>query len=224
MDVQIKHQPSFSLAVVTLGANEEVKVEPGAMVSYSDGITTETKAEGGLFGGLKRMVGGESFFQNTYTAPGQGGEITLAPSLPGDMMTIEIGQGAFMLQSGAYVASEMGVAMDTKWGGSKGFFGSGSLLLLRVTGSGTVLAAAYGAIEERALQSGQRYTVDTGHIVGFEESVSFTVKRVGNWKSTILGGEGLVCELTGPGRVLMQTRSEEAFLGWLLPKIPQKSG
>jgi uncharacterized protein (TIGR00266 family) len=139
------------------------------------------------------------------------------------MMTIEIGQGAFMLQSGAYVASEMGVAMDTKWGGSKGFFGSGSLLLLRVTGSGTVLTAAYGAIEERVLQSGQRYTVDTGHIVGFEESVSFTVKRVGNWKSTLLGGEGLVCELTGPGRVLMQTRSEEAFLGWLLPKIPQKS-
>jgi uncharacterized protein (TIGR00266 family) len=223
MDVQIKHQPSYSLAVVTLGANEEVKVEPGAMVSYSDGVTTETKAEGGLFGGLKRMVGGESFFQNTYTAPGQGGEITLAPSLPGDMMTIEIGQGAFMLQSGAYVASEIGVTMDTKWGGSKGFFGSGSLLLLRVTGSGTVLAAAYGAIEERVLQSGQRYTVDTGHIVGFEESVSFTVKRVGNWKSTLLGGEGLVCELTGPGRVLMQTRSEEAFLGWLLPKIPQKS-
>jgi len=224
MEVQIKHQPAFSLAVVTLGANEQVKVEPGAMVSYSDGITTETKAEGGLFGGLKRMVAGESFFQNTYTAPGQGGELTLAPSLPGDMLTIEIGgSGAFMLQSGAYVACEMGVQMDAKWGGSKGFFGSGSLVLLRVTGSGTVLASAYGAIEERVLQSGQRYTIDTGHIVGFEESVSFQVKKVGSWKSTILGGEGLVCELTGPGRVLMQSRSEEAFLGWLLPKLPQKS-
>jgi uncharacterized protein (TIGR00266 family) len=223
MDVQIKHQPAFSLAIVRLGANEEVKVEPGSMVSYSDGVTVETKAEGGLFGGLKRMVGGESFFQNTFKAPGQGGELTLAPSLPGDMLTIEISQGAFMLQSGAYVASEMGVAFDTARGGAKGFFGSGSLLLLRVTGSGTVLASAYGAVEERVLQSGQRYTVDTGHIVGFEESVTFQVRRVGNWKSTILGGEGLVCELQGPGRVLMQSRSEEAFLGWLLPKIPSKS-
>jgi uncharacterized protein (TIGR00266 family) len=223
MEIQIKHQPAFSLTVVTLAPNESVKVEPGSMVSYSDGVTVETKAEGGLFGGLKRMIGGESFFQNTFKAPAQGGELTLAPSLPGDMLTIEIGQGAFMLQSGAYVASEMGVAFDTAWGGAKGFFGSGSLLLLRVTGSGTVLASAYGAIEERVLQSGQRYTVDTGHIVGFEESVSFQVRRVGNWKSTILGGEGLVCELTGPGRVLMQSRSEEAFLGWLLPKIPQRS-
>lgn len=223
MEIQIKHKPAYSLAVVTLAPNEEVKVEPGAMVSYSEGVTTETKAEGGLFGGLKRMIGGESFFQNTFKAPGQGGELTLAPSLPGDMLTIEIGKGAFMLQSGAYVASEMGVAFDTSWGGSKGFFGSGSLLLLKVTGSGTVLASAYGAVEERVLQSGQHYTVDTGHIVGFEDSISFEVKRVGNWKSTILGGEGLVCELTGPGRVLMQSRSEEAFLGWLLPKIPSKS-
>ncbi len=223
MEVQIKHKPAYSLAVVSLASNEQVKVEPGAMVSYSEGVTTETKAEGGLFGGLKRMIGGESFFQNTFTAPGQGGELTLAPSLPGDLLLIEIGGGGFMLQSGAYVASEMGVAFDTQWGGSKGFFGSGSLLLLRVTGSGTVLASAYGAIEERMLQSGQKYTVDTGHIVGFEESISFQVRKVGNWKSTILGGEGLVCELTGPGRVLMQTRSEEAFLSWLLPKIPSKS-
>jgi uncharacterized protein (TIGR00266 family) len=223
MDVQLKHQPSFSLAVVTLAPNEGVKVEPGAMVSYSDGMTVETKAEGGLFGGLKRMIGGESFFQNTYHAPGQGGEITLAPSLPGDMIVIEVTGGNFLLQSGAYIASELSVAFDTSWGGSKGFFGSGSLLLLRVSGTGTILAGCYGAVEERVLAAGERYTVDTGHIVGFEESIQFSVRRAGNWKSTILGGEGLVCELTGPGRVLMQTRSEEAFLGWLLPKLPKNT-
>lgn len=223
MEIKLKHQPSFSLAVVKLDPNEQVKVEPGSMVSFSEGVTVETKSEGGFLGGLKRMVGGESFFQNTYNAPAQGGEITLAPSLPGDMITIEIGSTDFLLQSGAYVASEQGVTTDTKWGGAKGFFGSGSLLLLRVSGSGTVLAAAYGAIEERVLAAGQKYTVDTGHIVGFDSSIQFEVKRVGNWKSTILSGEGLVCQLTGPGRVLMQTRSEEAFLGWLIPQLPTKS-
>ncbi len=223
MQITLKHQPSFSLAVVTLSPNEQVKVEPGAMVSYSDGVTVETKAEGGLFGGLKRMVAGESFFQNTYQAPGNGGEITLAPSLPGDMIVLNIGGGEFMLQSGAYVSSEINVVTDSKWGGSKGFFGSGSLILLKVSGQGQLLAACYGAVEERVLKPGEKYTIDTGHIVGFDGSVQFSVKRVGNWKSTILSGEGLVCELTGPGRVLMQTRSEEAFLGWLLPKIPSKS-
>jgi uncharacterized protein (TIGR00266 family) len=221
MEVQVKHRPAFSLAVVTLGPNETIKVEPGAMVSHSDGVTTETKAEGGFFSGLKRMVGGESFFQNTFKGPAQGGEITLAPSLPGDMVTIEVGAGAFLLQSGAFVASEAGVTCDTSWGGAKGFFGGGSMLLLKVGGRGTVLASAYGAIEERVLEPGQKYIVDTGHIVGFEESVKFQLRKSGGWKSALLGGEGLVCELSGPGRVLMQSRSEEAFLGWLLPKLPK---
>jgi uncharacterized protein (TIGR00266 family) len=223
MNVTIKHQPAFSLAVVTLAANEQIKVEPGAMVSHSDGLTTETKAQGGLFGGLKRMVAGESFFQNTWRAPAQGGEITLAPTLPGDMMTLSIAGNEFLLRSGAYVASDMGVNMDASWGGAKGFFGSGGLILLKITGNGHVVACSYGAIEERVLTNGQIYTVDTGHVVGFEATVQFAVQKSGSWKSTILGGEGLVCRLTGPGRVWMQSRSEQAFLGWLLPKIPTKS-
>ena len=223
MNVTVKHQPSFSLAVVTFAPNEQIRVEPGAMVSHTDGMTTETKAEGGLFGGLKRMVAGESFFQNTWKAPASGGEMTLAPSLPGDMVTLEIGGGDFLLASGAYVASEMGVTMDASWGGSKGFFGGGGLVLLKITGSGKIVAATYGAIEERVLAAGQKYIVDTGHIVGFDSTVQFSVTKSGGWKSTILGGEGLVCQLTGPGRVLMQSRSTEAFLGWLIPKLPKPS-
>jgi uncharacterized protein (TIGR00266 family) len=224
MDIKLKHQPSYSLAVVTLAPNEEVRVESGAMVSYSDGVTVETKSEGGLFGGLKRMVGGESFFQNTYSAPTNGGEITLAPSLPGDMIVVPISQGlTFYLQSGAFIASEKGVTVETGWGGAKGFFGGAGLILLKVTGAGEVLAGCYGAFEERVLAPGQRYNVDTGHIVGFDGTIQFNVKRVGNWKSTILSGEGLVCELTGPGRVFMQTRSEEALIGYLAAKLPRPS-
>ena len=223
MEISLKHQPSFSLATVTLAPNEEVQVEPGAMVGYSDGVTVETKAKGGLMGGLKRMIAGESFFQNTYQAPGQGGELLLAQALPGDSVVLDISGNEFLLQSGAYMASEQSVSVDAKWGGAKGFFGSGNLVLLKVTGQGKVLAGCYGAVEERVLEAGQRYTVDTGHIVGFDSTMQFEVKRVGNWKSTFLSGEGLVVQLTGPGRVLMQSRSEEALINWIVPHIPQQS-
>lgn len=223
MQVNIKHRPDSSLAVVTLDANEAIKAEPGAMVGHTEGIAIETKSEGGLFGGLKRMVAGESFFQNTYQAPANGGEIMFAPSLAGDMITLDIGQTDILLQSGAYIASESGVTMDSSWGGAKGFFGSGSIVLLKVSGRGKVIAASYGAIEERQLAPGEKYIVDTGHIVGFDASVGFQVQKVGGWKSTFLSGEGLVVHLTGPGRVLMQTRSEGAFLGWLIPKLPKTS-
>jgi uncharacterized protein (TIGR00266 family) len=194
------------------------------MVGYTAGVVTDTKVEGGVFGGLKRMVGGESFFVNTWKAPQQGGEVTLAPALPGDMTVLEINGPEFMLQSGAYVASESSIAIDSSWGGSRGFFGSGSLILLKVSGRGKVIIGCYGAIEERNLSAGETYIVDTGHIVGFEGTMQFKVNKVGSWKSTLLGGEGLVCELTGPGRLLMQTRSEEALIGWILPHIPQRSG
>ena len=224
MEITLKYQPAFSLAIASLGGNEEIKVEPGAMVSHSEGVQMETKAQGGLMGGFKRMIGGESFFQNTFQAPSQGGEITLAPSLTGDMRVLEIdSQGEFMLQSGGYVASEMGVQFGTQWGGARGFFGTGGLLLLKVSGSGKVLIASYGAIEERELSSGQKYIVDTGHVVGFDGTVNFQVRKSGGWKSTLLGGEGLVVELTGPGRVFMQTRSEAEFLKWLMPHLPKRS-
>ncbi len=223
MDIQLKHQPAFSLAVVTLDPNEAIKVEPGAMVSFSDGLKQETKVEGGFMKGLKRMIGGENFFQNTWTADSRGGEITLAPTLPGDMITIEIDGAGFNLQSGAFVASEAGVQFDTGWGGAKGFFGGAGLLLLKVTGSGTILASCYGAIEERQLAAGQKYTVDTGHIVGFDNTIQFQVRGSGGFKNTVFGGEGIVCELTGPGRLLMQTRSEGAFINWLIPQLPSSS-
>lgn len=224
MNVTIKHQPSYALAVVAMEANETIKVEPGAMVSHSDGVTTQTMAEGGFFGGLKRMVAGESFFQNTWTAPAGGGEITLAPTLPGDMAVLPVVAGEdFLLRSGSYIASEAGVSFDASWGGGKGFFGGGGLVLLKVSGQGKLLLASYGAIEERILAAGQVYTIDTAHIVGLDATVKFEVKKSGGWKSTILGGEGLVCQLTGPGRVLMQSRSESAFVAWIIPKLPTKS-
>jgi uncharacterized protein (TIGR00266 family) len=124
------------------------------MVSHSDGIVMATSAEGGLFGGLKRMVAGENFFQNTYTAPAAGGEITLAGSLPGDARVLTIEGQDLLLKSGAYMSSESGVSIDASWGGAKGFFGGPGLILLRVSGRGNVLIGAYGAIEERILAPG----------------------------------------------------------------------
>lgn len=222
MEVTLKFQPAFSLAIVKVEANEEIRVEPGAMVSHTAGMTMNTKAEGGLFGGLKRMVAGESFFQNTWKAPGNGGEITLAPAVAGDMFVLPISSD-FLLASGAYVASEGGVTMDASWGGAKGFFGAGGLVLLKCSGRGKMVACSYGAIFDKTLAAGETYIVDTDHIVGMDASIKFTVQKSGSWKSTILGGEGLVCSLTGPGRVLMQSRSVNAFVGWLAPKLPTKN-
>jgi uncharacterized protein (TIGR00266 family) len=224
MDIEILYKPSYSLGVLKLTGNEQVRVEGGAMVSMSDGVSIETKAAGGILKSLARsMLGGESFFQNLYQAPSNGGEVTVAPALPGDLFALDLQNESVMVQSGSYVASEAGVELDTKWGGAKTFFASEGLIMLRSSGSGKLLLSSYGAIHEKNLASGEKLTVDTGHLVAFSEGINFRVTKVGGLKSTFFSGEGLVVELVGPGRVLMQTRSADAFLSWLIPQLPKPS-
>ena len=224
MHTEVLYSPSYSLAVVKLASHETIQVEGGAMVSMTANLQMETKARGGVLKSLARSVlGGESFFMNSYTAPTEGGEITLAPALPGDVKIVEMQDETLLVQSGSFVASSEGIDVSTKWGGAKTFFGGEGLIMLKVSGTGTLIVSSYGAIHSIELDAGQQYVVDTGHLVTFEERLDFKVKKVAGWKSTLFSGEGLVVELTGPGRLTLQTRSQDAFLGWLIPKIPQRS-
>jgi uncharacterized protein (TIGR00266 family) len=223
MQSKIKYAPSYSLAIVQLASGEGVQVESGSMVSMSPGIQMETKSKGGLLGGLKRSVlGGESFFLNTFTAP-NGGQITLAPALPGDIRHMQMAGQTMFIQSGSYMASSPSIEIDTKWGGSKTFFSSEGLFLLKAAGTGDLFVSSYGAIHEVDLGPGEHYTMDTGHMVAFTDGVGYEVRKVGGWKSTLLSGEGLVVDLTGPGKVYMQTRSPQGFLAWLIPQLPKTS-
>ena len=224
MQVDIQYRPSYSLAVVRLDPNESIQVEAGSMVSMSPGMTMDTQAKGGLIGALKRSVlGGETFFMNDYRAPAEGGELTLAPPLPGDMAVLELRGNTLLVQSGSYVASSQGVSVDTTWGGAKTFFASEGLIMLKCSGTGTLLLSSYGAIHEAELGAGETLTVDTGHLVAFDEGMGFDVKTVGGMKSTFFSGEGLVVDVTGAGKVFMQTRSDDAFLSWLIPRLPRRS-
>ena len=223
MDIQINDRPSFAIAKVTLSPGEIIVSEGGAMVAMTDGFELETKARGGFLKSIARSTfGGESFFMNTFKAPAQGGTVHLAPALPGDMKVIDLDGDQLMVQSGAFIASSPSLEVETKWSGAKTFFASEGLIMLRVSGVGRLIIAAYGAIEEVELAPGETFTVDTGHLVTFTEGIDFRVRKVGGWKSTFFSGEGLVVDLTGPGKLTLQTRSQDAFLGWLIPQLPNQ--
>jgi len=224
MQVEILYQPAFALAKVTMDQGNEVRAEAGAMVSMNQFLTVETKAQGGFLKSLSRSVlGGESFFMNTFKATASGAELTLAPDLPGDIMVMELQERDFIVQAGSYLASDTTIDVDTKWGGARTFFGGEGLFMLRCSGSGTLIVASYGAIHKVALEQGQIYNVDSGHIVAFDAHIPYQIRKVGSWKSTIFGGEGLMVEFTGPGNLYLQSRSPEAFLSWLVPLLPRNN-
>jgi uncharacterized protein (TIGR00266 family) len=224
MNVDIQYRPSYSLATITLKAKESIQVESGAMVAMALELQMQTDARGGLMKSLTRSIfGGESFFINTYTAPVDGIRLAIAPTLPGDVAVFELANKELLVQSGSYLASSAGVNVDTKWTGAKTFFGGEGLIMLKLSGSGTLILSSYGAIHSMTLKAGEKIKVDTGHLVSFDASIQYKIQKVAGWKSTLLSGEGLVIELTGPGEVTLQTRSQDAFLAWLLPKIPRQS-
>ncbi len=221
MQIEIMHRPSYSLAVAKLTPNERIRAEAGAMVSMSSRVAIETKAEGGLLKSLGRAVlGGESFFQNFFVASAQGGEVTLAPELPGDLMLIELKGNKLMIQAGSYMASENGVELTAKVS-VKAFMSAEGISMLEASGTGKLLVSSYGAIFERTIASGEKYIVDTTHLVAFDATMGVTPKTVGGIKSTLFSGEGLVVELTGPGTIYMQTRSPKALIDWIIPQLPK---
>lgn len=223
MEHEVLYRPSYSLLKIKLAKGEVISAEAGAMVSMSSSIEIETKMKGGFFGALKRsMLGGESFFVNNFKA-NDAGEICFAPSLPGDICALELSNQTMFAQSGSYITSSPEVVIDTKWGGAKTFFSKEGLFLLKLTGTGQLFLSSYGAIHEIELAAGQKYIVDTGHMVAFAEGINYSVKKVGGLKSTLFSGEGLVCELTGPGKIYIQSRSADAFLSWLIPQLPKKT-
>ena len=202
MRTEISYSPAFAMATVHLDDGESVKAEAGAMMAMSPGVEIQTSTQGGMLKGLKRSVlGGESFFMNTFTASGPDAQVVLAPALPGDIVTWPVTGNTVYLQSGSYLGSADSIDIDTKWGGAKTFFSKEGLFLLKCSGTGDLIVSSYGAIHTIDLAAGQTYTVDSGHMVGWDEGVQYDVKKAGSWKSTILGGEGFVVALTGPGRV-----------------------
>jgi uncharacterized protein (TIGR00266 family) len=222
MEIDIQYRPSYSLAIAKLAPNERIRAESGAMVSFSEGVEIETKAAGGLFKSLGRsLLGGESFFQNFWKAGAQGGEVTLAPELPGDIAMLEMKGETVLVQAGSYMASEDGIELSSKIS-SKAFMAGEGLSILEAKGNGKLLVSSYGAIYEKTIGPNERYTVDSSHLVAFDATMTVKPKGVGGLKATVFSGEGLVIEMTGPGRIFIQTRSPKALIEWIIPQIPKQ--
>lgn len=225
MQVELRHQPSFAVARCKLDPNETINVEAGAMYAQSIGITIESKMQGGFFGALKRsLLSGDSFFVSKFTAPKNGGWVDIAPSIPGDIFSLDITpNNPLTLTKGSWIGSELGVNLDTTVNPAMLFGGEG-LFTVSCTGNGKVIGAAYGALDHHSLKEGEAMTVDTGHMVAYESSMRVNIRKAGtglmnSWKS----GEGLVIDIYGPGDVLTQSRNPSSFAAYLRTLMPSGS-
>jgi len=218
MKYEIKYKPSYSMLVVSLEKGETITGEAGAMTYMDTTIEPHTrKREKSLLGSLgMSLIGRQSFWVNDYAAVAGPGEVGLVSAPVGDIETLEVkpNQG-YIIQKSAYIASTQNVDLDIKWEGfTKGLFGQG-LFMIKVTGNGMLFINTFGAVDKHTLRSGQTMIVDNFHLVAFSDACNYKVTKFGGLKETLLGGEGLVTQVTGPGDVYIQTKNLKEFVDWL---------
>jgi uncharacterized protein (TIGR00266 family) len=224
MQVQVRHQPSFAVVRCLLGPGEPIRVEAGAMLATSYGVQLEASMQGGLLKGLKRsMLGGESLFVTTYTAPQHGGWVDVAANLPGDAVVVTVTPDRpFYITRGCWIANSHAVQIQTQWAGMQSLFGGEGGFVIQAQGQGEVVLGAYGALDTLELASGEAVTVDSGHVVAYDAGVQSRLRRAVEGRSiaSVKSGEGLVFDFAGPGRVMIQSRNPRALVEWLTRELP----
>ncbi len=227
MEFEILEQGAFQSALAHFQSGERVVSESGAMVRASGNVdidvTTRAKKGGGLLSGVKRLLGGDSFFLSTYsTTDGAPGEVGIAPILPGEVMVLEVdGTTQWKTSGGSFLAAGGDIDLDTEFQGLGGFLGGESLFFLEATGSGSLLVGAFGALRE--LEVDGELTIDTGHLVAYESTLSYSVSKAGgSWMQSFLAGEGFVMKFSGRGRVIVQTHDASGFGRRLGPMLPAR--
>jgi uncharacterized protein (TIGR00266 family) len=219
------HGDNLQVARIRLQPGQELYAEAGKMVYKHASVTWETRMTGEtlgekIWGALKRKLAGESLFM-TYFRTSSGGEVGFAGDYPGRLQSFDLRAGqSMMVQRDSFICAQssvsLSIALVKKIGG--GLFGGEGFILEKLTGPGTVFIHGGGDFVEFDLGPGEVVQVDTGCVVGFDESVDYDVQLAGGIKTALFGGEGLfLTTLRGPGKVLIQSMTLEKLRRELSP-------
>lgn len=224
-EFEIVDRPTFSYLKVLLKKGQDIKCERGSMMFFEPTLEIQTKkAEKGFLKSIARSLAGETFLLNFFHA-NDNGWVSLAPVYAGDLMHLPVARGqSWTVFSGGYIASSPELKQETRFMGfKKGVFSGERAFFLDISAPevpGDLFVSGNGAFVEWNLQPGQILNCDNGHLVAMESTVQFDIKRVGGWKATAFSGEGVVAQLVGPGKVIMQSRNPQEYAQWLYKFMP----
>lgn len=213
MQYEIKGD-NLEVVRIILAPGDQIYAEAGKMVYKTPEVEWRTAMRGKglagkLIGGLKSKLTGESLFFTHFTCQAESGEVGFAGDFPGRIRPLHLGsQQSVLVQKDGFVAAESSVHLDiafTKKLGA-GMFGGEGFVLQRLRGPGTAFIHAGGDFVEFDLGAGETLQADTGSVVCFDDSVTYSIQMAGGIKTSLFGGEGLfLATLTGPGKAVLQS-------------------
>jgi uncharacterized protein (TIGR00266 family) len=141
--------------------------------------------------------------------------MSVAPAYPGSVVCRQLQGQALLLTAGSFLACTPGIEMSTRFGGLRALFSGEGAFVVQCQGTGSLFFNAYGSVVEREVQG--EFRVDTGHVVAWEPTLTYTIGGMGGMKQTLFSGEGLVMSFSGTGRLYLQTRHLGGMVNWLRP-------
>lgn len=235
------HGNEMQFVEVELDPGEAAIAEAGSMMYMSDGVQLETIFGDGsrsqpagvldaLLGAGKRILTGESLFMTVFTNQAAGKErVAFAAPYAGKIIPMDLRAigGQLICQKDSFLCGARGVdvtvAFSRKIGA--GFFGGEGFILQRLLGDGLVFVHASGTLHEMTLGAGEQLRVDTGCIVAMQPSVDYDIQMVKGVKTALFGGEGLFyAQLTGPGRIVLQTLPFSRLADRIIAASPRAAG
>lgn len=215
MKCTLEGKPAFAYLHVDLAPGESIIAESDAMASMSSEMDVKAKLNGGFINGvLRKFLGGESLFVNTFTNNTQKElRVTLTQAQPGDMVQKDLDNESYYLQPGAYIASTDDVNISVSFAGLMSWIGGEGLFRLKASGTGALFFGAYGNMVEKEVHG--EYIVDTSHLVAYDPGMKLKQQLSGSLISSITSGEGFVTRVEGSGKIWIQTRSISGFVSWL---------
>lgn len=223
MNYTISSNENFPLVEIALERGESAYIQRGSMVYHTPSVSLNTKlnAQGSGLGKLIKAVGrsmasGESMFITQAVSSADDGKLAIAPSMPGQVIALELGVNQYRLNDGAFLAMD-GSAQYTLERQSVGralFGGQGGFFVMTTQGQGVLLANAFGSIKKIRLEN-QEMTIDNAHVVAWSTSLDYNIHMENGWLQSIGTGEGIVNTFRGIGDVYIQSLNLQTFASHL---------
>lgn len=219
MKYTIDSNMQFPLVEIALEAGETAYIQQGSMVYHTPSVTLNTRLNG-RGSGLGKLMGaigrsftsGESMFITQAVSNADDGKLALAPSMPGQVIALDLGTKQYRLNDGAFLALDGSAQykMERQSVGRAFFGGQGGLFVMTTEGEGTLLANSFGSIKKLELKGGS-ITIDNAHVVAWSKDLNYDIHLENGFLQSIGTGEGIVNTFHGYGEIYVQSLNIETF-------------
>jgi uncharacterized protein (TIGR00266 family) len=215
---------------ITLNPGERITSVAGELSWMTPTIEMHTSTQmgnsGGLGGLIGRLAGGGSLFFTDYTAQGGQGMVAFAAKLPGHIIEVPLQPGhSYLVHQQGFVCSTAGIQVGAAFQQNLGVgvFGGNGFIMQRISGAGMAFIELSGELVNYDLAAGQVLNVHPGHVGMLSETVNLQITRIKGIRNMLFGGDGVfLAQLTGPGRIWLQSMPIVNLAHALIPYLPSR--